>query len=148
HANYSYAPNGLDHAVVTREDAISKERILHTPKFLATIRKMELLTDARNEKSISLNLLARKLKRKKFNTELLKIENELQAANSLPVFKTIKALHKYQEEKSDDIFSKEKRPADVFLQETANILNDLRFLSAGAVPKGIAIKQGVGAVTN
>ncbi len=147
-ARYSYAPNALDHAMVTREDAISKERILHTPKFLATIRKMELLTDAGNEKSISLNLLARKLKRKKFNAELLKIENELQAANNLPVFKTIKALHKYQEERNDDIFSKEKRPADVFLQETANILNDLRFLSAGAVPKSIAIKQGFGAVTN
>ncbi len=148
-ARYSYSPNALLSSDVMAEDAISKKRILHTPKFLATIRKLELLTDSRNEKSVSLNLKNRKAKRNKFNTQLLAIENELQAANKLPTFKTIKGLQKYQEEQGDDIFNKKVRPADVFLQETANILSDLRFISAGAgtAPKNVAAKD-FGAVAN
>ena len=52
-------------------------------------------------------------------------------------------LHEYQEKESDDIFSKEKKPADVFLQETANILNDLRFLAAGNSPGSGRRKGGL-----
>ena len=109
---------------------------------------MELITKAGNEKSVSLNLLQRENKRKKFNSELLQIENQLQTANNLPTFKTVKELRKYQEEENDDIFNKSKRPADVFLQETANIINDLRFLSAGATLNNVANKQGAGVIAN
>ncbi len=149
-AKYSYSPNALQASVIITEDSISKERILHTPKFLSTLRKLELLTEAGNEKAVSLNLQQRQIKRKKFNSEILQIENELQAANNLPTFKTIKALQKYQEEQSDDIFNKKKRPVDVFLQETANILNDMRFLSAGAraVPANVATQHSAGAIAN
>ena len=147
-AHYNYAPNALQQSVVTTEDAISKQRILQTPKFLATIRKLELLTEAGNEKTVSLNLQQRQAKRKKFNAELLKIENELQAADNLPTFKTVKGLQKYHEDQNDDIFSKKERPADVFLKETANILNDMRYLSAGVVSKNLANKQGVDAPAN
>ncbi len=131
-ARYSLFPKAIQESLIEREKAISRKRIHQTPKFLATIRKLKLLTRAGEEKTVSLNLKARKAEREKFNAELLEIENQLQAANNLPTFKTIKELQKYQEERNDDIFSKKKRPPDVFLQETANILNDLRYLSAGS----------------
>ena len=147
-ASFAIYPEAIKSSLITMEDAISKKRIHNTPKFLATIKKMELLTKAGAEKSVSLNLVQRKNKRAKFNTELLQIENQLQAANKLPTFKTVKDLRKYQEEENDDIFNINKRPADVFLRETANIINDLRFLAAGATLNNVAKKHATGAVAN
>lgn len=130
-ARYALFPKAIQEALIARETSISRKRLQQSPKFLATLKKLELLTKASEEKTVTLNLEKRKQKREKFNQQLLAIENQLQAANNLPTFKTIKELQKYQEEKSDDIFSKKERPADVFLTETANILNDLRYLQAG-----------------
>ena len=142
-ARYSLFPKAIQDSLIAKETSISKKRINSTPKFLATLKKLELLTKAGDEKVVSLNLKKREAKREKFNAEILAIENQLQAANNLPTFKSIKELQKYQEEKNDDIFSKEERPADVFLTETANILNDLRYLhaSAGTELNNVANKQ-------
>lgn len=130
-ARYPVFKNAYGPTLVNQSKMLSDKRMQNTPKFKATLRKMKLLTDAADEKSVSLNLDKRKAKREDFNKKLLGVENELQVANGLPTFKTIKALHDYQEEQSNDLFSDEKQPADVFLQESANILSDLRFLAAG-----------------
>ena len=142
-ARYSLFPKAIQDSLIAKETSISKKRINSNPKFLATLKKLELLTKAGDEKVVSLNLKKREAKREKFNAEILAIENQLQAANNLPTFKSIKELQKYQEEKNDDIFSKEERPADVFLTETANILNDIRHLhaSAGTELNNVANKQ-------
>lgn len=147
-ASFAVFPHALGDSIVATESDISKKRVHNTPKFLATIKKLELLTKAGNEKSLLLNLQKRKNKRKKFNDALLNIENQLQLANKLPTFKTVKELRKYQEEQSDDIFNKNKRPVDVFLQETANIISDLRFLSTGVTLDNVAKKHSVGAMAN
>lgn len=104
---------------------ISQQRISKSPKFLATVKRLKLLVEAGNEKNISLNLMKRKAKRDLFNKKLLVLENQLQAANGKPSYKTIKELRDAQEKLNDDIFNKEK-PIDVFLNEAANILADLK----------------------
>ena len=89
---------------------------------------------AGNEKVVSLNLNKRKAKRADFNKQLLVLENNLQKANGLPAYKTIKELRDAQEKKNDDIFT--KKPVDVFLNEAAHILTDLQkfnIISASAI---------------
>lgn len=127
--NYPIYPLQFNPNTITKEDKLSKERILHSKKFQATIRKMQLLISAGNEKQLSLNLAIRKKKREAFNTRLLQIENQLRTLENKPNFKTITDLQNYQEKRNDDIFNTSKRPADVFLVESANILNDLRLLN-------------------
>ncbi len=100
-------------------------RIAKNPKFVSTVNRLKLLVEAGNEKIASLNLSKRKAKRELFNIKLLKLENQLQTANGKPSYKTIKELRDAQEKINDDIFNKEK-PVDVFLNEAANILTDLR----------------------
>jgi carboxyl-terminal processing protease len=103
----------------------SLSRIAKNPKFVSTVNRLKLLVDAGNEKMASLNLSKRKAKREVFNKKLLNFENQLQTAEGKPSYKTIKELRDAQEKINDDIFNKEK-PADVFLNEVANILADLR----------------------
>lgn len=103
----------------------SVKRISQTPKFVSTVNRLKLLVEAGNEKVTSLNLSKRKAKRELFNKKLLGFENQLQAANGLPSYNTVKELRDAQEKINDDIFNKEK-PVDVFLNEAANILADLR----------------------
>ena len=103
----------------------SRLRISKTPKFVSTVNRLKLLVEAGNEKAASLNLAKRKAKRALFNKKLLALENQLQTANGKPSYKTIKELRDAQEKINDDIFNKEK-PIDVFLNEAANILTDLR----------------------
>ncbi len=104
--------------------AKSAERITNDPKFKTTVARVKLLVDAGNEKVVSLNLNKRKAKRADFNKQLLALENNLQKANGLPAYKTIKELRDAQEKKNDDIFT--KKPVDVFLNEAAHILTDLQ----------------------
>lgn len=128
-ANYQLYPKAIGVSVLNQIKKNSLVRIKKTPKFVTTLRKLDLLTKAGNEKTVSLNIEKRKEKREKFNAELLSIENQLQVSNNLPVYKTIKALQDAQEAKSDDVFNKEKKSVDVFLNETARILDDARILS-------------------
>ncbi|MCK5727336.1 MAG: carboxy terminal-processing peptidase [Thiotrichaceae bacterium] len=133
--NYPLYPSSFTMENIQQEDKISKKRIADSKKFQATISKMKLLVSAGNEKKLSLNLATRKDKRKIFNSRLLEIENQLQTLENKPTFKTIADLQKYQEKRNDDIFNTVKRPADVFVVESANILNDLRIMSDGHVAK-------------
>ena len=96
-----------------------------TPKYVTTFNRLKLLVDAGNEKVLSLNLEKRKAKRAAFNKKLLMLENQLQLANGETAYKTIKELRDAQEKKNDDIFTKKKK-VDVFLEEAAHILDDLR----------------------
>jgi len=112
----------------------SLNRISKNPKFKTTVDKVKLLVKAGNEKIVSLNLNKRKAKRTDFNKQLLALENNLQKANGLPAYKTIKELRDAQEKKNDDIFT--KKPVDVFLNEAAHILTDLQkfnIISASAI---------------
>lgn len=105
----------------------SVQRISQNAKFKTTVDRVKLLVKAGNEKIVSLNLANRKAEREKFNKQLLALENNLQVANGLPVYKTIKELRDAQEKKNDDIFT--KKPVDVFLNEAAHILTDLQNLN-------------------
>ena len=112
----------------------SLSRISKNPKFKTTVDRVKLLVKAGNEKVVSLNLNKRKAKRADFNKQLLVLENNLQKANGLPAYKTIKELRDAQEKKNDDIFT--KKPVDVFLNEAAHILTDLQkfnIISASAI---------------
>ena len=114
--------------------ANSLDRISNNPKFKTTVDRVKLLVKAGNEKVVSLNLNKRKAKRADFNKQLLVLENNLQKANGLPAYKTIKELRDAQEKKNDDIFT--KKPVDVFLNEAAHILTDLQkfnILSASTI---------------
>ena len=122
HINFSKA---FGVSALERAKELSKIRISKTPKFVSTVNRLKLLVKAGNEKITSLNLSKRKAKRELFNVKLLALENQLQAANGLPSYKTIKELRDAQEKINDDIFNK-KKPVDVFLNEAANILADLR----------------------
>lgn len=102
----------------------SAKRQQKTPKYIATVKRLKLLVDAGNEKSVSLNLAKRKAKRALFNKKLLLLENQLQALDGKPAYATMKELRDAQEEKNDDIFT--KKPVDVFLDEAAHILTDLQ----------------------
>lgn len=110
----------------------SLRRIMQTPKFVSTINKMKLLVQAGNEKTVSLNLAKRQAKRKQFNQDLLAIENNLQEMNHKKSYKTIKELQDAQKAQNDDIFSKNKKPVDVFLNEAAQILGDVYNLKTGS----------------
>lgn len=111
-------------AVLQQAKTKSRERIANNPKFKTTVERVKLLVNAGNEKTASLNLAKRKAKRKLFDKQLLSLENKLQVANGLPVYKTIKELRDAQEKQNDDIFT--KKPVDVFLNEAAHILTDLQ----------------------
>lgn len=129
-------------SVLEQERIISKNRIHQDGKFLAMLDKLKLLTDAGNEESISLNLEDRKKKREEFNRKLLIAENKIRKADNLPVYASIKQMLDEQSAQSDDIFSKEQQPVDPFLKETANILNDIRYLSSiNQVTEGKAVSQ-------
>ncbi len=125
HLNFNKA---FDAQAIQRVKATSLLRISKTPKFVSTVSRVKLLVEAGNEKMASLNLAQRKAKRALFNKKLLVVENQLQTANGKPSYKTIKELRDAQEKINDDIFNKEK-PIDVFLNEAANILADLRSMS-------------------
>jgi len=120
----------------------SQRRIMQTPKFVSTINKMKLLVKAGNEKTVSLNLAKRKAKRKQFNQDLLAIENSLQQMNHKKTYKTIKELQDAQKAQNDDIFNKNKKPIDVFLNEAAQILGDVYNLKTGSA-MAAGSKQGV-----
>ena len=116
---------GFSPAAISFAKLKSDERRLHTPKYVATFNRLKLLTDAGNEKVVSLNLAKRKAKREIFNHKLLALENKLQAESGEPAYKTMKELREAQEKKNDDIFNK-KKPVDVFLNEAAHIIVDLQ----------------------
>ncbi len=118
---------------IAQVKAKSLKRQHNNPKYMATIRRLKLLVDAGNEKSVSLNLAKRKAKRALFNKKLLSLENQLQAIAGKPSYATIKELHEAQEEKNDDIFT--KKPVDVFLNEAAHILTDLQSLKVLSAAK-------------
>jgi len=113
--------------------ATSLKRQHSTPKYMTTIKRLKLLVDAGNEKSVSLNLAKRKAKRALFNKKLLLLENQLQAIAGKPSYATMKELREAQEEKNDDIFT--KKPVDVFLNEAAHILTDLQSLKVLSAAK-------------
>ncbi len=121
HKRFSHA---FDKKAIAQAKAKSEKRKQHTPKYVATVKRLKLLVDAGNEKSVSLNLAKRKAKRKLFNKKLLKLENQLQALDGKPAYKTMKELRDAQEKENDDIFT--KKPVDVFLNEAAHILTDLQ----------------------
>ncbi|HHL18685.1 MAG TPA: tail-specific protease [Thiothrix sp.] len=129
-SDYQPYPKAIPSSVIGILKENSNKRIKNTPKYVTTIRRLALLTKAGNEKTLSLNLKVRKAKREQFNAELLKIENQLQVANGLPTYKTIKELQDASEARNDDIFNKNKKPVDVFINETAHILDDARVLSS------------------
>ncbi len=122
HINFS---NLFTSVALQKAKQKSLARIAQTPRFVATVNRLKLLVEAGNEKIASLNLAKRKAKRALFNKKLLAFENQLQAASGKPSYKTIKELRDAQEKINDDIFNK-KKPVDVFLNEAANILADLR----------------------
>ena len=122
HINFS---NAFSLDALEKAKQKSLKRIAQTPRFVATVNRLKLLVEAGNEKIISLNLAKRKAKRELFNKKLLAFENQLQAANGKPSYKTVKELRDAQEKINDDIFNK-KKPIDVFVNEAANILADLR----------------------
>jgi len=134
--NYPLYSMPFSPTIVNQEDKLSKARIVNSKKFQITIRKMQLLISAGNKKVLSLNLATRKNERELFNKKLLQIENQLRMLNNKSTFKTIADLQSDQEKRNDDIFNTTKRPADVFLVESANILNDLRIMNKK--PKHVA----------
>jgi len=113
---------GQSAIVQAKEKSIKRQK--KTPKYVATVKRLKLLVDAGNEKSVSLNLAKRKAKRELFNKKLLLLENQLQALDGKKAYATMKELRDAQEEKNDDIFT--KKPVDVFLNEAAHILTDLQ----------------------
>jgi len=131
HKNYNkaFGPNAISNAIEK-----SLLRTSKNPKFVSTVNRLKLLVNAGNEKNTSLNLAKRKEKRALFNKKLLNFENQLQAADGKPSYKTIKELRDAQEKMNDDIFNK-KKPVDVFLREAANILADLRGAKLFSVAK-------------
>ncbi len=122
HRNYG---QGFSPATIEMARIKSAQRRLNTPKYVTTFNRMKLLVDAGNENTVSLNLKKRKAKRELFNKSLLALENQLQAADGKPAYKTMKELRDAQEKKNDDIFNK-KKPIDVFLNEAARIITDLQ----------------------
>ena len=134
--NYPLYSMPFSPTIVNQEDKLSKARIVNSKKFQVTIRKMQLLISAGNKKVLSLNLATRKNERELFNKKLLQIENQLRILDNKSTFKTIADLQSDQEKRNDDIFNTAKRPADVFLVESANILNDLRIMNKK--PKHVA----------
>ena len=126
--NKSFGTNAIQNA---KEK--SRLRVSQTPKFVSTVNRIKLLVQAGNEKMASLNLKKRKAKRELFNKKLLNIENQLQTADDKPSYKTIKELRDAQEKLNDDIFT--EKPIDVFLNEAANILADLRGAKLFSVAK-------------
>ncbi len=121
HKKYSRA---FAHSAITQAKAKSEKRRQHTPEYVATVKRLKLLVDAGNEKSVSLNLAKRKAKRALFNKKLLQLENQLQTLKGKAVYTTMKELRDAQEKRNDDIFT--KKPVDVFLNEAAHILTDLQ----------------------
>ncbi|HIO97542.1 MAG TPA: tail-specific protease, partial [Leucothrix sp.] len=133
-AQHNDFPNALSDDAIKQAEAKSIKRRNATPKFISTFSRMKLLVEAGNEKILSLNLAKRKAKRETFNKQLLTLENQLQVANGEPTYKTMKELRDAQEKKNDDIFTKKKK-IDVFLNEAAHILHDLKISKLLSVSK-------------
>lgn len=133
-AQHNDFPNALSDGAIKQAEAKSIKRRNATPKFISTFSRMKLLVEAGNEKILSLNLAKRKAKRETFNKQLLTLENQLQVANGEPTYKTMKELRDAQEKKNDDIFTKKKK-IDVFLNEAAHILHDLKISKLLSVSK-------------
>ena len=124
-AQHNDFPKALAESAIKLAETKSIKRRNSTPKFVSTFNRVKLLVAAGNEKILSLNLTKRKAKREAFNKQLLTLENQLQIANGEPAYKTMKELRDAQEKKNDDIFTKKKK-IDVFLDEAAHILHDLK----------------------
>jgi len=123
-AQYKKYNQAFGRSAIAQSKAKSEKRKQKTPKYITTVKRMKLLVDAGNEKSVSLNIAKRKAKRDLFNKKLLQLENQLQTLEGKPVYTTMKELRDAQEKKNDDIFT--KKPVDVFLNEAAHILTDLQ----------------------
>jgi len=124
-AHYPLYPKSFSRMALSLAKRNSLQRITKTPRFISTINKLKLLVKAGNEKTVSLNIDKRKAKRKQFNHDLLAIENSLRKMSNKKTYNTIKELQDAQKAQNDDIFNKDKKPTDVFLNEAAQILGDV-----------------------
>lgn len=124
-AHYPLYPKSFSRMALSLAKRKSLQRITKTPRFISTINKLKLLVKAGNEKTVSLNIDKRKAKRKQFNHDLLAIENSLRKMSNKKTYNTIKELQDAQKAQNDDIFNKDKKPTDVFLNEAAQILGDV-----------------------
>ena len=124
-AKHKLFPNSLNLQAIKKIEEKSIQRRKHSPKYQARLAQLKLITDVSNEKTLSLNLQQRKSKQEKFDSALLKFENQRRLAAGKPVFQSIKALHDAQEKEAAETNTQKNKDNDAFLEEAAQIMRDI-----------------------
>jgi carboxyl-terminal processing protease len=105
------------------------QRAEKDPDYRWLVQSIAALDTAREQKTVSLNLAARKDERTQQEAQRLARENARRAAKSLPAFKTIEELEKDANDKDKDKDSKDakdtKDEADIVLTQASEIMGDL-----------------------
>ncbi|MET0312608.1 MAG: carboxy terminal-processing peptidase [Burkholderiaceae bacterium] len=113
-------------------------RAANDPNFQWLVEGIAMSEQLRAQKSVSLNLQARKAEREKLDTERLARENQRRKATGKTAFATLEEM-----EKSDEVVG-EKAP-DVLLERTTEILGDL--VSGRPASRSVARKPAEAART-
>ena len=97
-------------------------RAQHDPDYKWLVSDIAALDEAREQKSVSLNLKVRREERTRIDKERLERENSRRAAKSLPAFKSVEEL------------DKSKDTTDVVLDQASEVMADV--VSGARAPSG------------
>jgi carboxyl-terminal processing protease len=134
--------DGVNSMALDEVESLHNARIKNDSEFLASLKKLEVLTLYRKETRLSLNLETRSSKREQFNLALLETENQIRLAEGLEAFDTYAQLRDAAKSEEDNSEQDSEFSADVFLSEAGKILNDYRH----SVSSSTAVKQSEAAV--
>ena len=96
-SNYVISDQAINSKDMSRLTTRHTKRIRQDAAFIAALDKHSLLVKARQEKQVSLNKQVRSDKRKTFNQQLLKTENQIRLANNETTYDNIEQLREEQE---------------------------------------------------
>jgi carboxyl-terminal processing protease len=121
---YSDALNQLVDPLKTKH----KKRAYQNHNFISMVEQLDLSHNWDTEKSLSLNLEARKARTATWDTELLAIENKRRTAQGLTAYPTMEAWEEQQDK--EDSNDKPTAESDPILYETGYILGDQIMLAS------------------
>jgi len=102
------------------------QRAEKDPDYRWLVQSIAALDTAREQKTVSLNLAARKDERTQQDGQRLARENARRAAKNLPAFKTVEELEKDANDKDKDKDKKDsKDEADIVLTQASEIMGDM-----------------------
>lgn len=110
-----------------------EQRVGNDPKFKALLKRTTFLEQARNKKTVSLNVEQRRMDRERLLKEQEQLDEEYRRAMGFNL--------EEGNEQADPGAGKDQEKPDLLLQEAARILNDLIVPSSKQVPNRLHVDQ-------